>query len=160
MDHLKELIAPKTFNKISYAAVLIWFMISAVFFGIFAEVENSEERFDFRCGGARSEYTDLVRGKCFEKYEKQYKNHGVPIYGFMIINFGLIGIVCAMYSQSVRHEVDHLSSSNRNGDPESGLSHDQGNSRGPERNRGHKLFIAYCCQLSTRLVLGILFIFL
>ncbi|XP_022788614.1 NACHT, LRR and PYD domains-containing protein 3-like [Stylophora pistillata] len=161
MDHLKELIAPKTFNKISYAAVLIWFMISAVFFGIFAEVENSEERFDFRCGGARSEYTDLVRGKCFEKYEKQYNNHGVPIYGFVIINFGLIGIVCAMYSQSVRHTVDHLSSSNRNGDPETGMSHDQGNSRGPERNRGrHKLFIAYCFQLSTRLVLGILFIVL
>ncbi|XP_022810471.1 NACHT, LRR and PYD domains-containing protein 12-like [Stylophora pistillata] len=160
MDHLKELIAPKTFNKISYAAVLIWFMISAVFFGIFAEVENSEERFDFRCGGARGDYTDLVRGKCFEKYEKQYNNHGIPIYGFVIINFGLIGIVCAMYSQSVRHTVDHLSSSNRNGDPESGLSHGQGNSRRPEKNRGHKLFIAYCCQLSTRLVLGILFIVL
>ena len=52
MDHLKESLAPRTFNKISYAAVLIWFVISVIFFGIFAEVENTESRYDFRCGGA------------------------------------------------------------------------------------------------------------
>ena len=158
MDHLKESLAPKTFNKISYAAVLIWFVISVIFFGTFAEVENTESRYDFRCGGANSENIDLVRGECFEKYEKQYNKFGVPVYGFVIINFLLIGIVCVVYSQIVRNTVDHLSSSSPNSDPESGQSCEKPTSQ--TTNCGHKLFIAYCCQLCTRLVLGVLFILL
>ena len=158
MDHLKESLAPKTFNKISYAAVLIWFVISVIFFGIFAEVENTESRYDFRCGGTKSENIDLIRGECFEKYQKQYNKYGVPVYGFVIINFLLIGIVCVVYSQIVRNTVDHLSSSSPNSDPESGQSCEKPTSQ--TTNCGHKLFIAYCCQLSTRLVLGVLFILL
>ena len=160
MDHLKESLAPRTFNKTSYAAVIIWFVISVIFFGIFAEVENTESRYDFRCGGAKSENIDFVRRECFEKYEKQYNKYGVPVYGFVIINFLLIGIVCVIYSQIVKNAVDHLSSSSRNSDPESGQSRDQENPTRQTTNRGHKLFIAYCCQLSTRLVLGVLFILL
>ncbi|XP_066020326.1 NACHT, LRR and PYD domains-containing protein 3-like [Pocillopora verrucosa] len=160
MDFLKESLAPRTFNKISYAVVLIWFVISVIFFGIFAEVENTESRYDFRCGGTKSENIDLIRGECFEKYQKQYNKYGVPVYGFVIINFLLIAIVCVIYSQIVKNVVDHLSSSSRNSDPESGQSRDQENPTGQTTNCGHKLFIAYCCQLSTRLVLGVLFILL
>ncbi|CAH3042682.1 unnamed protein product [Pocillopora meandrina] len=160
MDFLKESLAPRTFNKISYAVVLIWFVISVIFFGIFAEVENTESRYDFRCGGTKSENIDLIRGECFEKYQKQYNKYGVPVYGFVIINFLLIGIVCVIYSQIVKNAVDHLSSSSRNSDPESGQSRDQENPTGQTTNCRHKLFIAYCCQLSTRLVLGVLFILL
>ena len=159
MDHLKESFAPRTFNKISYAAVLIWFVISVIFFGIFAEVENTEFRYDFLCGGA-SENIDLIRGECFEKYEKQYNKYGVPVYGFVIINFLFIGIVCVVYSQTVRNTVDHLSSSSSNSDPERGQSREQESPTRQTTNCGHKLFIAYCCQLSTRLVLGVLFILL
>lgn len=101
MDHLKESLARRTFNKISYAAVLIWFVISVIFFGIFAEVENTESRYDFWCGGAKSENIDLIRGECFEKYEKQHNKYGVPVYGFVITNFLLIAIVCVIYSQTV-----------------------------------------------------------
>ena len=160
MDHLKESLAPRTFNKISYAAVLIWFVISVIFFGIFAEVENTESRYDFRCGGAKSENIDLIRGECFEKYEKQHNKYGVPVYGFVITNFLLIAIVCVIYSQTVRNTVDHLSSSSRDRDPESGQSRDQESPTRQTTNCGHRLFIAYCCQLSTRLVLGVLFILL
>ena len=160
MDHLKESLAPRTFNKISYAAVLIWFVISVIFFGIFAEVENTESRYDFRCGGAKSENIDLIRGECFEKYEKQHNKYGVPVYGFVITNFLLIAIVCVIYPQTVRNTVDHLSSSSRDRDPESGQSRDHESPTRQTTNCGHRLFIAYCCQLSTRLVLGVLFILL
>ena len=160
MDHLKESLARRTFNKISYAAVLIWFVISVIFFGIFAEVENTESRYDFRCGGAKSENIDLIRGECFEKYEKQHNKYGVPVYGFVITNFLLIAIVCVIYSQTVSNTVAHLSSSSRDRDPESGQSRDQESPTRQTTNCGHRLFIAYCCQLSTRLVLGVLFILL
>ena len=120
MDTLKELLVPKAFNKYSHFAVVsIWFVMGATFLGIFIEVENTEPRFDFRCGAAKTENIDLVRGKCFRQYMKQYNKYGVPVYGFVIINFFLIAAVYAVYSQIVKNTVNELSSSTRNGDPES-----------------------------------------
>ena len=151
MDNLKELLARKTFNKISHAAVVIWILIGVIFLSIFADTEISESRLDFRCSGAKIENIDHVRGQCFELYEKQYNKHDLPIYGFVTLNFFLIGTVCVIYSQIVSPTVDQLSPSARNGDLE-GQSRDQEN----PLSTGKKLFIAYCCQLSTRLVLGVL----
>ena len=152
MDNLKELLAPKTFNKVSHAAVVIWILIGIIFLGIFADAENGESRYDFRCGGAKSEKIDLVRGKCFELYEKKYNKHALPTYGFVIMNFFLIGTVCVIYSKIVSPTVDQLSPSARNGDLER---------QSPDQERaGKKLFIAYCCQLFTRIVLGVLFMVL
>ncbi|XP_022784669.1 nucleotide-binding oligomerization domain-containing protein 1-like [Stylophora pistillata] len=157
MDNLKELLAPKTFNKFSHAAVLIWFLIGAIFLGIFSEVENAESRFDFRCGGAKSEDVDLVRGKCFVQYQEQYNKYGIPTYGFVVMNFLVIGIVCAMYSLVAKSTVDRLSlPTTRNGDPESQSASDQTK----QTSTGKQLFIAYCGQLSTRLVSGVLFMIL
>ena len=154
MDNLKELLAPKTLNKLSYAAVICWILFGVSLLGIFADMENSESRFDFRCGGAKSENTDLVQGKCFDKYEELYNKYSIPIYGFVIVNFSLIAIVCVIYSQFVKSTVEQLLEGNRNGDAER-QSPDEENP-----TRRSKLFTAYCCQLSARLVLGILFIVL
>ena len=152
MDNLKELIAPKTFNKVSHAAVVLWILIGVIFLGIFADAENGESRYDFRCGVAKSENIDLVRGKCFELYEKQYNRHALPTYGFVIMNFFLIGTVCAIYSRIASPTVDQLSLSARNGDLER---------QSPDHEKaGRKLFIAYCCQPFTRIVLGVLFMVL
>ena len=154
MDNLKELLKPKTFNTVSHAAVVIWILIGVIFLGIFADAENSESRYDFRCGGAKSENIDLVRGRCFELYEKQYNKHDFPIYAFVIMNFFLIGTVCAIYSQIASLTINQLSPSARNGDLE-GQLRDQGNALSSK-----KLFIAYCCQLFARIVLGVLFMVL
>ena len=154
MDNLKELLKPKTFNTVSHAAVVIWILIGVIFLGIFADAENSESRYDFRCGGAKSENIDLVRGRCFELYEKQYNKHDFPIYAFVIMNFFLIGTVCAIYSQIASLTINQLSPNARNGDLE-GQLRDQGNALSSK-----KLFIAYCCQLFARIVLGVLFMVL
>ena len=111
--------------------------------------------FDFRCGGVRIENVDIVRGKCYEKYMKQYNKVGFPVYGFAIINLLLIAIVFAIYSQIVKSKVDHLSRGIRVGDQERQLLDQETAS-----STGKKLFIAYCCQLSIRLALGIIFIIL
>ena len=152
MDNLKELLAPKTFNRVSHAAIVIWILIGVIFLGIFADAENGESRYDFRCGVAKSENIDLVRGKCFELYQKQYNRHALPTYDFVIMNFFLIGTVCAIYSRIVSPTVDQLSLSACNGDLER---------QSPDHEKaGRKLFIAYCCQLFTRIVLGVLFMVL
>ncbi|XP_066028449.1 NACHT, LRR and PYD domains-containing protein 3-like [Pocillopora verrucosa] len=154
MDNFKKLLNPKTFNTVSHAAVVIWILIGVIFLGIFADAENSESRYDFRCGGAKSEKIDLVRRRCFELYEKQYNKHDVPIYALVIMNFFLIGTVCAIYSQIASLTINQLSPSARNGDLEGQL--------GDQRNAlsSKKLFIAYCCQLFARIVLGVLFMVL
>ena len=67
----------------------------------------------------------------------------------------LIATVCAIYSQIVKPKVDHLSRGIRVGDQERQLLDQETAS-----STGKKLFIAYCCQLSIRLALGIIFIIL
>ena len=150
MDSLKELLKPKTFNRISYVAVICWIVFGVILLGIFAEMENSESRFDFRCA-AESGKMELVRGQCFEQYEKLFNKSGVPVYAFVIVNFSLIGIVGVIYSQVVNSRVDQLLAANRGGDAE--RLH---NDNPPERKRG--LFVKYLCQLATRFAMGLVFI--
>ncbi|XP_020603227.1 protein NLRC5-like, partial [Orbicella faveolata] len=152
MESLKELLKPKTFNRISYVAIICWILFGVILLGIFAEMENSESRFDFRCA-AKSEKIDLVRGQCFEQYEKQYNKSGVPVYAFVILNFSLIGIVGVIYSQGVKSRVDQLLAANRERDAER-----QNNDNPTERKR--RLFVAYLCQLANRFAMGIVFIVL
>ena len=135
--------------------VVFWILISIVFFGIFFDMENSESRFDFRCGGAKSENVDAVHGKCYEKYMKQYNKFSFPIFGLVIANFLILVLVCAIYSQIVRPKVDQLSRGIRIGDPERLSYHGETASL-----TGNKLFKAYCCQLWIRIVLGVIFIIL
>ena len=148
MENLKDLLAPKTFNRISYVAVICWILYGVTLLGIFAEMENSDS---FRCE-AKLEKMDLVRGKCSDQYNKQYNKSGIPVYGFVIANFSLVLIVCVIYSQVVKSRVDEVEANPRNTDVES--QNNDGNR--PKR----RLFVAYFFQLATRLAIGIIFIVL
>ena len=149
MESLKELLTPKTFNKLSFVAIFVWIVLGVTLLGIFADMENSESRFDFRCDGKLSD-KDLIRGKCFERYEKQYNKFSIPVYGFVIVNFSVVVIVAVIYSKCIEATVDELEPGNA--DAEGQIQQRNGTSR--------RLFIAYCCQLSIRFLLGIFFIVL
>ena len=153
MDKILEYLAPKTFHRVAYVVVVLWILISVAFSIIIDKMENDEAKFHFRCSGAKSKNDDTVRGKCYEKYLKQNNKFGLPVYGFVIINLILTVIVCAVYSQIVKHKVDHLSRGIRIDDQEKRLLHQETVS-----STGKTLFIAYCVQLSIRLVLGVTFI--
>ena len=155
VEKLFNYLLPKTFGKIPYAVVVAWILENVVILAVFTDMEISESRLDFRCVGAKSENIDLVWRKCYEKYEEQYNKFALPAYGFVIMNFVPITFVCVIYSQIVRPTVDRLSRCIRKGDPKR-QSHDQENAL----STGYKLFKAYCCQLSIRLVLGVVFIIL
>ena len=148
MEYLKELLKPTSFNKLSFVAVIFWIVIGGTLFGIFADTEYTESRFDFSCGVKRNK--DLIEGKCFEKYGKRYNKLSIPVYGFVIVNFSLIALVAVIYSQIVKSRVNDLVSPNL--DNESLLQQLH-----PTRRR---LFVAYCCQLAFRISLGILFMVL
>ena len=152
LKSLKELLTPKTFNKLSFVAVIVWILFGVILLGIFADIENSELRFDFRCDAKFSGDKDFIRGKCYERYEQQYNKFSIPVYGFVIVNFSVVVIVAVIYSKCIESTVDELQA-RRTADAE-GQTTQQGN----ETSR--RLFIAYCCQLAIRFLLRIFFIVL
>ena len=150
MESLKELLTPKTFNKLSFVAVIFWIPLGVILLGIVADVENSESKLD--CVAESGE--DDIERKCFEQYEKQFNKLSIPLYGFVIINVSVIVVVSVFYSQCIKSTVEELEDQNRqNADAEMG--HVQ-----QENPTGRRLFIAYITQLAFRISLRILFIVL
>ena len=149
MEGLKDLLAPKTLHWFSYVANVCWILLGIILSAIFLDIENSEPRFDFRCGSNGDK--ELIRGKCYEQYDKQYNKF--PVYGFVIINFIVTASVCGIYSQAVKSRVEELER-DRNQDVENRTQ--QRNNNLTER----KLFKAYRLQLLARVVLGISFVLL
>ena len=150
MDSLKEFLAPKTFNRFSFVVNICWILLGVTLSAIFLDAESSESRFDFRCASGGDK--ELIRGKCYEQYEKQYHKFGIPVYGFVILNFFLTSSVCVVYSQAVKARVCEL---------EANLKDEEKQTQLGIRNRTRKkLFTAYCLQLVARFLLGIIFVLL
>ncbi|XP_078362255.1 uncharacterized protein LOC144646509 isoform X2 [Oculina patagonica] len=146
MDTLKELFVSKAFNRYSYGAVIVWFAFGGILLiGVFASINAGAPRFS--CS-EKSKNMDLVPEKCLEQYEERYNKSGIPVYAFVILNVGFIAIVCVIYSLVVKPRVERL---------EAHLNRDAERQRPPETR---KLFTAYCCQLTARFALRILFIVL
>ena len=108
MEGLKDLLAPKTLHWFSYVANVFWILLGIILSAIFLDIENSEPRFDFRCGSNGDK--ELIRGKCYEQYDKQYNKF--PVNGFVIINFIVTASVCGIYSQAVKSRVEELERDN------------------------------------------------
>ena len=126
-------------------AVICWILYGVTLLSIFAAMENSDS---FRCE-AKLGKMDVVRGKCSDQYKKQYNKSGIPVYGFVLANFFLIGIVCVIYSQFVKSRVDEVVANRRGADAESQNNDDNR----PKR----RLFVLYFCQLATRFAIAIIF---
>ena len=103
MDSLKEFLAPKTFNQFSFVVNICWVFLGVTLSAIFLDAESSESRFDFRCGSNGDK--ELIRGKCYEQYEKQYHKFGIPVYGFVILNFFLTSSVSGAPNDNFRKNI-------------------------------------------------------
>ena len=155
MDGLKNLLAPKTLHWFSYVANVFWILLGIILSAIFLDIEINEPRFYFHCSSNGDK--ELIRGKCYGQYEKQYNKFGLPVYGFVIINLFVTTSVCGIYSQAVNSRVEDLKVLERD--------KNQNNVEKPSQSRnnnltGKKLFKAYCLQLLARFFLGISFVLL
>ena len=146
MELLRELLSPRTLHRLSYVASVLWIVLGVIFFGIFVAMESNESRFDFRCGSNKDE--DLIRGKCYEQYQKQY--HKLSVYWFVILNFCVTASVAVIYSQVVKSRVNELEAHIKNEEPQA-----EQRITNPTQK---KLFTAYCFQLAARFLLGIFFV--
>ena len=139
MESLRELLAPKTVNKFSFTANVLWFVLGVVLSSVFLDMENNEPR--FHCDAKDDQ--ELIQGKCHEQYEKRYNKLSIPVYAFVLFNFFIPMIACGIYSQYVKSRISELEEQQQPLQPRQGS---------PPR----KLFKAYCFQLVARFLLGIL----
>ena len=148
----KDLLTPETFNRFSFVANAFWIIIAIVFVAIFSDIDDNEPRFDWSCALNNADADGSIQGNCFVEYEGLHNKLSVPPYGFVIVNFSLPLIVCAIYAALAKQRVTKVSSLVNRADVERGQ--DETVNSSPQR----KLFTAYFFQLITRLCLGIVFI--
>ena len=139
MESLRELLAPKTVNKFSFTANVLWLVLGVVLSSVFLEMENNEPR--FHCDAKDDQ--ELIQGKCYEQYEKRFNKLSIPVYAFVLFNFFTPMIACGIYSQYVKSRISKLEEQQQPLQPRQGS---------PPK----KLFKAYCFQLVVRFLLGIL----
>ncbi|XP_015778695.1 PREDICTED: nucleotide-binding oligomerization domain-containing protein 1-like [Acropora digitifera] len=141
---IKELLIPKTLNKLTYVLVVVWFVVGATLCVAFSEIEISESRYDIQCVAGKNPDIAFIRGKCSDQYRIENHKLGFPPYLFVIVNVLLILIVPVFYSQIVKSTVDEL----------------ERNPQDAQLQQRKTLFIAYLCQLIISIVLEITFIVL
>ena len=140
---IKDAISPKTLNKVTFALVIVWIVVGATLCITFSELENSESRYDIRCGvTGNTQNIDFIRAKCYDQYRVQNHKLGIPPYLFIIVNVLLILTVTLIYSQCAKSTVTELERSPQD-------------AHGTPRNRRRTLFKAYIWHLIITIVLEI-----
>lgn len=148
MEGFKELLTPSRFSLFGYTVAVIFLSTGVTFVGIISKLRVSE-RGKFLC-----DFPDELFGKnfrqaqCFEKYEQQY-NSPLPFYGFTLLSFASVVIVCLVYSWCcMKSRVDNIASA---------MTLDAENPRPRPRIISRRIFGFYLLHLATRIVLGIAF---
>ena len=140
MELLKDLVIKKTLNIFSSIIFFTWIIACCILTGVFILIEIGESKSDIRCDAEFNDKDekDLIRKKCFDKYQKEYSEF--PVYGFVLINGLILAIVPIIYSLCLKSRVDELETLNQNVEGQ------------PQQSR--VLFTAYCCQLAATIVLA------
>ena len=146
---IKELLDPKCFNFLSYIVIVIWLLIDGSGSGIIAFMDiakYADERKIFDCD-LKSERKDYIQGLCYDRYQNEH-TRSIPLYGFWLLNWVCISIVCVVYCQCVKSKVCELDTED--------IERQRNQRLAPSR----WLYRAYCCQLTVRLVVECLFLIL
>jgi len=141
MENLKEYLLSKYFSPFGYFVAALHVPALATFAAVTGRLRTSERR-TFRCD------VPDCRDDCLGEYDEKY-NSPFPLYGFVLLSFVPLVIVCIAYSWCfVKSRVDEIEAAMRP-DPE--------NPRPRPRVKTRKVFYSYFLHLLVRLILGILF---
>ena len=146
MESLKDLARKKALNIFSFIVFVTWIIACCILAGVFILIEIGESKSDIRCDAEFNDKDEkeLIREKCFDKYEKEYNKFS--LYGFVFINCFILAMVPIIYSLCLQSRVGELEIPNQTVEEQ------------PQRSRD--LFTAYCCQLAATIVLAAVFIIL
>ena len=113
MDGCFNLLGKKCFHRMSLIGVLI-FSVTEV--GIFSYLSFNETREDdtFRCYDSEDQrISDRLRDRCYAEYNNQF-NQNLPLWAFTLMNCASVQLVCVVYSQFVRLQVENETGNNNN----------------------------------------------
>lgn len=98
-------LVPNAFHRLFFVGVIVFAISGAVFLVAFASTEGLESRL-FHCytlGG--KETARHIQEQCYKNYNLQH-NGDFPYFAFVLLNFPLVLLVCLIYSQYVKPQVD------------------------------------------------------
>ena len=131
--------------------VVVLHLLTGIIFSAVTTVFIARESGNFVCDVRDTPSDkDYVRLQCYEKYKGQYSPF--PLFGFALLSFGIVIVVCIAYSFSVKSRIERMEACMKP-DPENPRR------RQPLTNR-HKVFWYYALHLAFRVALGIAFIVL
>ena len=153
MDTCKEFLAPKRFGIVAYVCVIVHFLCGLAFTVIVATLRANENG-KFSCSvrdKASTTYQKKVDQACLARYDQVY-NSPLPLYGFVLLSFGLTVLISVIYSLVAWKRVDEIQSNlEQQADYE-----DEENNPGQNR-RTVFVFYSYFAHLVLRALLGIIF---
>ncbi|KXJ08465.1 NACHT, LRR and PYD domains-containing protein 3 [Exaiptasia diaphana] len=147
MESVKECLLPKSFSAYGYIVAVFNALAGAIVFGVFVEIAKLEGR-RFHCDshGIPSE-KDFVKTKCINQYSQKY-NASPPLYGFALMSFASLVVVCIIYSwccvKSRVEQMEQECTSNQDNQP-------------PPPTRSWYIFKCYLLQLLVRFVFCVVF---
>lgn len=110
-DAAKEWLFAKRFGVVHYISNVVQFLCFVVLISITSKIASNEDRKFSGCINAKTLLTTTTRKhyeeECFKKYKKVcYPS--VPLYGFVLLSFGLPLLVSVIYSLIVSSRVDEI----------------------------------------------------
>ena len=145
---IKEFLKPKSFSLFGYAVVVLY-----VITGTFLERKlagfTNKEREEFCCESHNSvKDQHFLQMKCFDQYDQLYNSP--PLYGFVLLTFFVLLIVCIVYSCCVKSRVDQV---------EEACTFNTKHGRPTPRTKSYLVFWSYLVHLLVRCGFGFFFAF-
>ena len=106
MDAFFNALGKKCFQRLSLIGVFIFAFVGTLII-LFLPANETREQDDFRCYNTKGEKTkDQLRDRCYDEYNKKF-NRKLPLYVFTLLNFSTVLLICLLYSQYVRVQVEN-----------------------------------------------------
>ena len=107
MDSCIQFIPRKSYNTYGYVVLALFFLTAVALIAITSALNGKS---NLSCNPDKNIVNDIkqktfVETECFLKYERKY-NSPVPFNWFVILNFGLVFILCIIYAYSVNSRVE------------------------------------------------------
>ena len=107
MQDCMQFIPRKSYNTYGYVVLMLFFLTAVTLIGITSDLNAKS---NLSCNPGKNVVDDIkqktfVETTCSLKYEQKY-NSPLPLYQFVILNFGLVFILSIIYAYSVKSRVE------------------------------------------------------
>ena len=170
MTNYLDYLPRKSFNTYGFVVILLFVVFNVIIIGI-SSTSSSELQCHHKSISKTKDVSLIksINAKCFLKYQEKFHFLTVPVYGMVLLNFGIVFILSLVYAYLVKHRVEKFdyqtgtaTSTNNNNASQPMLSSPETPEQNPRYIReclGHfSTFFIYVVHLIVaRIVLSLVF---